>query len=70
MHVFGLHAGRKLSSANLFGDSNTAILTQSNNVNSRQFAGAGKWQGLLTNLADYCCWQQQVMQQLSGLSRQ
>ena len=38
------HADRKLSSTNLFGfgDSNTAILKQSNNVNNKQFAVAGR----------------------------
>ena len=43
--VFVLSAGRKLSSANLFGDSNFAVLKQSNNVNNKQGAFFGKCDG-------------------------
>ena len=38
-------AGRKLSSANLFGDSNFAVLKQSNNVNNKQGAFFGECDG-------------------------
>ena len=55
--VFVLSAGRKLSSANLFGDSNLAILKQSNNVNNQQGAFFGECDGQKTwsnAVLDYC----------------